>query len=67
MIPLAAAAWFMWMPIWGVHDPVDWYEQEAETIFEEPGLEDIEIKLRQQELMQRFRILENMGVSDDRR
>ena len=66
MIPLAAAAWFMWMPIWGVHDPVDWYEQEFEIITDEPGLEDIEIQIRQRELMQRFRILENMGEPNDR-
>ena len=65
MIPLTAAAWFLWMPIWGVHDPVDWYEQTFEIITEEPGLEDIEIKIRQQELQQRFRILENVGGTHD--
>jgi hypothetical protein len=64
MISLTAAAWFLVMPIWGVHDPVDWYEQEAETIYDEPGLEDIEMKLRQRELQERFRILENMGEQD---
>jgi hypothetical protein len=54
MIPLAAAAWFLWMPIWGVHDPVDWYEQRFEIITEEPGLEDIERELERK----KYRIME---------
>ena len=54
MIPLTAAAWFLWMPIWGVHDPVDWYEQEFQIIETEPGLEDIERELERR----KYRILE---------
>ena len=54
MIHLTAAAWFLWMPIWGVHDPVDWYEQRFEIIEDEPGLEDIEREIERR----KYRIME---------
>lgn len=58
MIALTAAAWFMWMPIWGVTDPVPWYEQTFEPIYEEPSLDDIERKIWLQEWRQRLKTQE---------
>lgn len=54
MITLTAAVWYLAMPIWGVHDPVDWYDQTFIPITDEPGLEDIERELERK----RYRILE---------
>lgn len=49
MISLTAAAWFLVMPIWGVTDPVPWYEQTFEIVEGEPDLEDIERQIILQE------------------